>query len=54
MIFIYGKDKEDYLTGAAPPPNETDPTYRTWKFEKNTIMPWLLNSITNEISENFM
>ena len=54
MIFICGKGKEDYLTGAAKAPDENNLAYRNWKVENNIVMSWLLNFMTNEIGENFM
>ena len=54
MIFVCGKGKEDYLTGAATATGENDPAFRTWKVENNMVMSWLLNSMTNEMGENFM
>ncbi|KAI6683001.1 hypothetical protein NL676_028914 [Syzygium grande] len=54
MIFICGKGKEDYLTRVVVQPEETSLNYRTWKVENNTVMSWLLNSMTNETRENFM
>ncbi|RVW23088.1 hypothetical protein CK203_099976 [Vitis vinifera] len=53
-IFIYGKGKEEYLTGAIVQPKEDDPGYRTWKLENSMVMSWLINSMTNDIGENFM
>ncbi|KAA8525055.1 hypothetical protein F0562_007081 [Nyssa sinensis] len=46
--------RDDYLTGVAAPPRKEDPKYRTWKSENNMLMSWLINSITNEIGENFL
>ncbi|RVW35033.1 Retrovirus-related Pol polyprotein from transposon TNT 1-94 [Vitis vinifera] len=34
-IFICGKGKEEYLTGATVQPKEDDPGYRTWKLENS-------------------
>ena len=53
-VFICGNDKEDYITGAAAPPSKNDPKYYTWKLENSVVMSWLLNTMTNEIGENFM
>ena len=53
-IFICGKGKEEYLTGAIVQPKEDDPGYRTWKLENSMVMSWLINSMTNDIGENFM
>ena len=38
----------------ATPPKEEDPKYKTWKSENNMVMSWLINSMTNEIGENFL
>lgn len=54
MMFVSGKGKEDYLFGAATPPEEKDPKYKLWKAESNMVMSWLINSMTNEIGENFL
>ncbi|KAA8538921.1 hypothetical protein F0562_025613 [Nyssa sinensis] len=54
MMFICGKGRDDYLTGVAAPPRKKDPKYRTWKSENNMVMSWLINSMTNEIGENFL
>ncbi|KAL6311476.1 hypothetical protein AAG906_012064 [Vitis piasezkii] len=53
-IFICGKGKEEYLTGAIVQPKEDAPGYRTWKLENSMVMSWLINSMTNDIGENFM
>ncbi|RVW69144.1 hypothetical protein CK203_063084 [Vitis vinifera] len=53
-IFICGKGKEEYLTGAIVQLKEDDPGYRTWKLENSMVMSWLINSMTNDIGENFM
>ena len=54
MMFICGKGRDDYLTGVAVPPSKEDPKYKTWKSENNMVMSWLINSMTNEIGENFL
>ncbi|RVW93973.1 Retrovirus-related Pol polyprotein from transposon TNT 1-94 [Vitis vinifera] len=48
------ESKEEYLTGAIVQPKEDDPGYRTWKLENSMVMSWLINSMTNDIGENFM
>ncbi|RVW97656.1 Retrovirus-related Pol polyprotein from transposon TNT 1-94 [Vitis vinifera] len=53
-IFICGKGKEEYLTRAIVQPKEDDLGYRTWKLENSMVMSWLINSMTNDIGENFM
>ncbi|XP_073222390.1 uncharacterized protein [Cicer arietinum] len=53
-LFAKGKVKEYYTTGEAKQSKKTDPSYDKWKVENNVVMTWLLNSMTNESSENFM
>ncbi|KAK2979535.1 hypothetical protein RJ640_013552 [Escallonia rubra] len=54
MMFISGKGKDDYLTGAASPPQKDDPSFRMWKTENNMVMSWLINTMDNEIGQNFL
>lgn len=54
LMYICGKGKDDYLTGEVVPPKAEDPKYKTWKIENNMVMSWLVNSMTNEIGENFL
>ena len=54
MMYIYGKGKDDYLTGAISAPPPEDPRYKVWKTENSMVMSWLINSMTNEIGEDFM
>ena len=53
-MFICGKGKEDYLTGEVTTPIKTDPSYRMWKIENHQVMSWLINSMNNDIRENFL
>ncbi|KAL5840582.1 hypothetical protein ACOSQ4_013190 [Xanthoceras sorbifolium] len=54
MMFVSGKGRDDYLTGKATVPGETDPNYRKWKTENNMVMSWLINSMNNDIGEIFL
>ncbi|RVW90308.1 hypothetical protein CK203_036736 [Vitis vinifera] len=54
MMFICGKSKDDHLTRAVTIPKKEDPTFKVWKSENNMVMSWLINSMTNEIGENFL
>ena len=54
MMFICGKGKDDYLTGEVTIPEREDPKFKVWKSENNMIMSWLINSMINEIGENFL
>ena len=53
-MFICGRGKDEYLIGEIVPPKNVDPKFRTWKVENNLVMSWLINSMTNEIGENFL
>lgn len=54
LLYIQGKDKEEYLTGEMVVPPRTDPRYRNWKVKNATVMGWLLNSMKPEISDHFL
>ena len=43
-----------HLTEAITIPKKEDPMLKVWKLENNMIMSWLINSMTNEIGENFL
>lgn len=53
MMFICGKGKDDYLTIATTPPQKEDPMFKTWRLENNMAMFWLINTIDNEVKQNF-
>ena len=53
-MFICSKGKDDYLIGVIAKPGEEEPGYKGWKTENNMVMSWLINSMTNEIGENFL
>ena len=54
MMFICGKGTDDYLNGVAAKPNKTDEKFKVWNAENNMVMSWLINSMTNDIGENFL
>ncbi|KAK2452382.1 putative mitochondrial protein [Trifolium repens] len=54
LMFVSGKGKDEYLTGETVAPETGDPTFKQWKTENNMVMSWLINSMTNEIGENFL
>ena len=53
-MFICRKGKDDYLNGVAAKPNKTDEKFKVWNAENNMVMSWLINSMTNDIGENFL
>ncbi|RVW71046.1 hypothetical protein CK203_057819 [Vitis vinifera] len=54
LMFIRGKEKDDYITGASTAPETTASTYKKWIAENNMVMSWLVNSMTADIGENFL
>lgn len=54
LMYVSGKGKGNYLTGAATPPKRTDMKFKIWKDENNMVASWLVNSMTNNIGENFL
>lgn len=53
-IFLQGKGKEGYITGDSKSPEKGDPNLNKWQLENSLVMSWLLNTMTNEIGENFL
>ena len=53
-MFIRGKEKDDYITGASAAPATTTSTYKKWIAKNNMVMSWLVNSMTTDIGENFL
>ncbi|RVW91107.1 hypothetical protein CK203_039906 [Vitis vinifera] len=53
LMFIRGKEKDDYITGASAAPETTTSTYKKWIAENNMVMSWLVNSMTADIGEIF-
>ncbi|KAL5752247.1 hypothetical protein ACOSQ2_022754 [Xanthoceras sorbifolium] len=53
-MFICGKVQDDYITEISESPTKEDPAFKQWKTENSMVMSWLINSMTNEIGENFL
>lgn len=53
-MVIRGRGKLGYINGSKPKPAETDPTFSTWDAENSIVMAWIINSMNDEISQNFM
>ncbi len=43
-----------YLTGEKTAPAEADPTYATQDAKNSMVMTWLVNSMEEDISSNYM
>ena len=41
------------MIGKITPPKPKDASYRKWKSENNMVKSWLINSMVNEIGDNF-
>ncbi|XP_024024880.1 uncharacterized protein LOC112092581 [Morus notabilis] len=54
LMFVRGKGNDDHLTGLSTSPGEKDPKYRSWRAEDSMVMSWLINSMINDIGENFL
>lgn len=54
MMFICGKGRDDYLTGEVTIPEKNDLKFKGWKTENHMVMSWLINSMNNDIGENFL
>lgn len=54
LMFVWGRDKEHYLTGIPPPPASAYPSFKLWCVENNLVMTWLVNSTTTKIGENYL
>ena len=53
IMFVCGKEKDDYLTGVVEALHKEDPKFKTWKSE-NMVMSRMINFMNNKIGENFM
>ena len=53
-MYIRGRGKIGYLIGDKPAPAPEDPTYMTWDAENSMVMTWLVNSMEEDISSNYL
>ena len=53
-MYIRGRSKIGYLTGEKKEPAPEDPLYPTWDAENSMVMTWLVNSMEEDISSNYM
>ena len=53
-MYIRGRGKIGYLTGEKQEPAKEDPSYMTWDAENSMVMTWLVNSMEEEISSNYL
>jgi transposase InsO family protein len=54
QMYIRGKGKMGYLTGDRKEPDASDPQHDVWDAENSMVMTWLVNSMEEEISSNYM
>ncbi|RVW16202.1 hypothetical protein CK203_074282 [Vitis vinifera] len=53
-MYIRGRGKMGYLTGEKKAPAVDDPNYAIWDTENSMVMTWLVNSMEEDISSNYM
>lgn len=53
-MYIRGRGKIGYLTGDKKEPDPKDANYPTWDAENSMVMTWLVNSMEEDISSNYM
>ena len=53
-MYTRGSGKMGYLIGKTKAPKSTDPAYATWDAEHSMVMMWLVNSMEEDISSNYM
>ncbi|RVW50122.1 hypothetical protein CK203_012113 [Vitis vinifera] len=53
-MYIKGRGKMGYLTGEKKAPAVDDPNYAIWDAENSMVMTWLVNSMEEDISSNYM
>lgn len=53
-MYIRGRGKIGYLARKKPTPTKEDLTYATWDAENSMVMTWLVNSMDEDISSNYM
>ena len=53
-MYIRGRGKMGYLTGETKAPESTDPVYIIWDAKNSMVMMWLVNSMEEDISSNYM
>ena len=54
QMVIHRRRKIRYLHITIKKLNETDPTFHAWDASKSIVMVWLVNSMEENISENYM
>ena len=53
-MYIRGRSKIGDLTGEKEEPAPEDPFYPTWDAENSMVMTWLVNSMEEDISSNYI
>ena len=53
-MYVRGRGKIGYLTGEKKEPAELDSQHATWDAENSMVMSWLVNSMEEDISSNYL
>lgn len=54
QMFIRGSGKIGYLTGEKKAPAADDANYAIWDVENSMVIAWLVNSMEEDITSNYM
>lgn len=54
LIVLSAKNKLGFIHGKIPQPEEDDESYSSWKIVDSTVMSWILNTLSKELSETFV
>ncbi|TXG57096.1 hypothetical protein EZV62_018409 [Acer yangbiense] len=53
-MYIHGHGKINYLIGAKKEPKSIDAQHATWDAKNSMVMAWLVNSMEEDISSNYL
>ena len=54
QMYIRGRGKIGYLIGDKKEPKPKDPSYLIWDAENSMLMTWLVSSMEEDSSSNYM
>ncbi|KZV15508.1 hypothetical protein F511_38612 [Dorcoceras hygrometricum] len=54
LLVFCGRGKMGYLTGQTKRPKAGEPDRATWELDNSIVMSWLINSMEQQLSQNFL
>ena len=54
LMVIQGRGQLGYLDHTTTQPDESYPEYMTWDAQNSMVMAWLVNSMNDDIEENYL